>query len=504
MRGDLDWIVMKALEKDRTRRYETASDFARDIERHLGSEPVSAAAPGLLYLASKFIRRNRPRLAFAALAVVAVVLAVTAGKFALNSLTEGQDFVAKGTNTVFAFAHSGDVKSLSRLLDDNPRLVHQRDATGLTPLAYAAHAGMTNTLRLLVARGAVVDATNGVGRTPLMLATQEGHNAAVAVLLEAGADPNHAGKQGETALFLAVDARATEAGHLLLAKGARVDPVELTWKATPLHFAAMLGYADFVELLLTHGARTDLKDANGSTPLHGASGLSNAKALRACRWMEMSSCAIDATAPRDQPPTGSPIPASLPGEDLRGGQHRRVAELLLARKADLEATNNAGLHTAPDRSAVHQPSRAEALVAHQANLNARAKGLHAAEPRRVEGSVPLAELLLKAGANPDLQDDTGFTPLNTAAEHGHDRGRERCSRMEPIPIWRVPTARRRCTAPPVDGDLELLRLLLDKGAFLHARQNRNAALLGGRCAEQRGRQVSAGWGRCQTFAEQKP
>ena len=40
MRGDLDWIVMKAIEKDRTRRYESASGFARDIERHLAGDPV--------------------------------------------------------------------------------------------------------------------------------------------------------------------------------------------------------------------------------------------------------------------------------------------------------------------------------------------------------------------------------------------------------------------------------------------------------------------------------
>ena len=61
VRGDLDWIVMKALEKDRRRRYETASSLARDVERHQRSEPVSAAAPSLLYRTGKFLRRHRPR-----------------------------------------------------------------------------------------------------------------------------------------------------------------------------------------------------------------------------------------------------------------------------------------------------------------------------------------------------------------------------------------------------------------------------------------------------------
>ncbi len=57
--GDLDWIVMKALEKDRTRRYETANDFAADILRHLSSEPVLAAPPSQAYRLRKFVRKHR-------------------------------------------------------------------------------------------------------------------------------------------------------------------------------------------------------------------------------------------------------------------------------------------------------------------------------------------------------------------------------------------------------------------------------------------------------------
>src|SRR2546423_8526297 len=56
---DLDWIVMKCLEKDRARRYETANGLARDIERHLGNEPVVASPPGRLYRLQKLVARNR-------------------------------------------------------------------------------------------------------------------------------------------------------------------------------------------------------------------------------------------------------------------------------------------------------------------------------------------------------------------------------------------------------------------------------------------------------------
>ena len=59
LRGDLDWIVMPCLEKDRTRRYETANALARDIQRHLSHEPVVARPPSTVYLLQKLIRRHR-------------------------------------------------------------------------------------------------------------------------------------------------------------------------------------------------------------------------------------------------------------------------------------------------------------------------------------------------------------------------------------------------------------------------------------------------------------
>jgi serine/threonine protein kinase/thiol-disulfide isomerase/thioredoxin len=73
VRGDLDWIVMKALEKQRDRRYDTASELSADIDRHLNHEPVRAAAPSLFYKTRKFARRNRSLVA-GVLAVLAVFI----------------------------------------------------------------------------------------------------------------------------------------------------------------------------------------------------------------------------------------------------------------------------------------------------------------------------------------------------------------------------------------------------------------------------------------------
>jgi len=75
LHGDLDWITMKAMEKDRTRRYATASEFADDIQRHLGNEPVYASPPSASYRLRKFVRRNKGPVA----AVACVLIALTAG-----------------------------------------------------------------------------------------------------------------------------------------------------------------------------------------------------------------------------------------------------------------------------------------------------------------------------------------------------------------------------------------------------------------------------------------
>jgi serine/threonine protein kinase len=73
-RGELDWIVMKALEKDRNRRYETANGLAWDIERYLHDEPVQACPPSVWYLLRKFARRNRVALTAAAFVATALFL----------------------------------------------------------------------------------------------------------------------------------------------------------------------------------------------------------------------------------------------------------------------------------------------------------------------------------------------------------------------------------------------------------------------------------------------
>jgi serine/threonine protein kinase len=76
VRGDLDWVVMKALDKDRTRRYETASAFARDIQRYLDGDPVEAGPPSTGYRLKKYARKHRRALTTAAAFLCLLVSAV--------------------------------------------------------------------------------------------------------------------------------------------------------------------------------------------------------------------------------------------------------------------------------------------------------------------------------------------------------------------------------------------------------------------------------------------
>jgi serine/threonine protein kinase len=73
VRGELDWLVMKALDKDRNRRYETANAFALDIQRYLADEPVLASPPSAVYRLRKFARRHRGPLLAAALLLLALL-----------------------------------------------------------------------------------------------------------------------------------------------------------------------------------------------------------------------------------------------------------------------------------------------------------------------------------------------------------------------------------------------------------------------------------------------
>ena len=118
IRGDLDWIVMKALAKDRSGRYETANGLAMDIQRHLADEPVRARPPSRVYRFRRMVRRNK--LAFFATAAVAVAL-IGGLSFSIWSFRREQEQhrIADATQRDAAKASENDARRLLYAADMN-------------------------------------------------------------------------------------------------------------------------------------------------------------------------------------------------------------------------------------------------------------------------------------------------------------------------------------------------------------------------------------------------
>ncbi len=136
LRGDLDWIVMKALEKDRTRRYETADGFAADIVRYLGGEAVVAAPPSAAYRVVKFVRRHRGPVTAGVLLAATLLVGVVAFAWEAEIANEQRDRarVAEGQSRQRA-------EELQLVVDFQSSMLEQVDATragfGLTDDVFA-------------------------------------------------------------------------------------------------------------------------------------------------------------------------------------------------------------------------------------------------------------------------------------------------------------------------------------------------------------------------------
>jgi serine/threonine protein kinase len=127
VRGDLDWIVMKTLEKDRTHRYETAHALAEDIERHLRHEPIAAASPGTVYRIRKFLRRHRTQVVAGSAA--AVILA--------GLLLVGTAYVRFRTEQI----RSDHIKSIALVEDLITRGDYERALSDIKPVLSSRFVG---------------------------------------------------------------------------------------------------------------------------------------------------------------------------------------------------------------------------------------------------------------------------------------------------------------------------------------------------------------------------
>jgi tetratricopeptide (TPR) repeat protein len=136
--ADLDWIVMKCLEKDRNRRYETANGLAADLQRHLSNEPVVARPPSAAYRFRKLARRNRGM--FAAVAAVAVALVVGLGIAAWQSIERARAYRRVVASDERARAEAARSQEVAKFLKDmilglKPSVAMGRDTALLREIA---------------------------------------------------------------------------------------------------------------------------------------------------------------------------------------------------------------------------------------------------------------------------------------------------------------------------------------------------------------------------------
>jgi tetratricopeptide (TPR) repeat protein/serine/threonine protein kinase len=128
VRGELDWIILKCLEKDRARRYQTANGLARDIERYLHEEPLEAGPPSGVYRLRKFARRHKRRLAFAAGVFLAVTVMAASIGWAVRDRAAQQAEIeqAETTRRTKVEAQVRDSLNLARALIAENRLASAR------------------------------------------------------------------------------------------------------------------------------------------------------------------------------------------------------------------------------------------------------------------------------------------------------------------------------------------------------------------------------------------
>jgi len=122
LRGDLDWIVMKALEKERSRRYAAASELAADIRRFLAHEPVVARPPGNVYRMGKFVRRHRLGVASAGLVTVALIAGIVGTTVGMLRATRAE---ARATAEAESFEHIAEyLVGIFEVADPNDARAH--------------------------------------------------------------------------------------------------------------------------------------------------------------------------------------------------------------------------------------------------------------------------------------------------------------------------------------------------------------------------------------------
>ena len=258
---------------------------------------------------------------------------------------------------------------ITLLLDHKANANARTENGGLTPLDFAVMRGNLPTTRLLIEHGAEV-------RNPrlLLIAATSGFTDIARLLLTSGADPNAPDDDGTTALDIAVRRGNREVAELLVDSSARIP-------AALLGQAVLKGRKDVLETLLRKSADVNIRLASGSTLLHDA---------------------------------------ALKGYD-------GIVTLLLAHGANVDIRNASGGTPLHDAALNGKASAARILLEHGADINAREaeSGTTALYAAASLGREDVVALLLARGADPNIGNNHGASPLHTAIAGGYESIAER-------------------------------------------------------------------------------
>jgi ankyrin repeat protein len=411
-------------------------------------------------------------------------------------------FAAAGADDLIAAAQRNDATVALAAIEDGVD-VNSKSPDGTTALHWAVYNGNVALVERLIEAGAEVHAANEFGSTPLAEAATVGNTAIIEALLAAGADADAPGADGQTALMVVARSGNTAGAEALIAHGADVDAREAWREQTALMWAAAQNQPAMVKLLVEHGAEVDARSAvndwprqvtgeprrmyrpfGGLTPLLFA-------AREGCR--ECARALLEAGANVDLPDPKGVTPLFLAIDNF----HFDTAKLLIEAGANPNKWDWWGrtpLYSAVDVNTLPHGGRAdrrsidattsaeiiELLLEAGAWPNVQLKLLppyrHIGDDRGcdlmlVTGTTPLLraaktfdtaaiELLIEHGANVDLPNDGGVTPVMAAAGLGSVECDPR-GYGPGIPHYLAPETEQKSIAA--------LKLLLDAGADIHAR-----------------------------------
>ncbi|OQR81048.1 ankyrin repeat domain-containing protein 50-like [Achlya hypogyna] len=277
--------------------------------------------------------------------------------------------------------------------------INQEDIDGQRPIHLAAKNGHFPVVRALITAGADVNQADNDGQTPMYRAAWNGHRPVVEALIAVGADMNLSDNDGQTPMYMAADDGHLPVVEALIAAGADVNKVSVDgW--TVVYLAAANGDLLVVEALIAAGANVNQPNKRGWTPIHAAAKQGNKPVVMAL---------ITAGADVNQVNEYGWTPTYLAAKN----GHQLVVNALIAAGSDINIQG----HTSVGGNENGQPPSSacnKAVVTTDISfLTSQTRELFRAT---IVGDSTSAEKLLVKGANPNVTNATGNTPLHVAVQ----------------------------------------------------------------------------------------